>query len=138
MSFSLGLVEVQSLGHAITMADEMLKAADVEFAAVERKLGGRLVTIVIRGELSAVKAAVEAGTQAAQSMNCLKAAEVIARPHPEILKFLNLDSTQKKEQKMAEKQKSAAKTKNSSKAVSKKTASDIKTPARRGRKPKQN
>ena len=59
MSFSLGLVEVSSLGHAIMMADEMLKAADVEFVATERRLGGRLVTIVVRGSVSAVTASVE-------------------------------------------------------------------------------
>ena len=91
MEFSLGLVEVSSLGHAIMMLDEMTKAADVEFVAVERKLGGRLVTIVVRGSVSSVTASVEAGKAAAERMNCLKAAEVIARPHPEIFKFLHLD-----------------------------------------------
>lgn len=91
MNFSLGLVEVSSLGHAIIMLDDMLKAGDVEFVATERKLGGRLVTIVVKGELSSVNAAVEAGKAAAERMDCLKAAEVIARPHSEILKFLHLD-----------------------------------------------
>lgn len=90
MDFSLGLVEVSSLGNAIMMLDDMLKVADVEFVATERKLGGRLVTIVVRGGLSAVKASVDAGKAAAIKMDCLKAAEVIARPHSEILKFLNL------------------------------------------------
>lgn len=90
MNFSLGLVEVSSLGHAITMLDEMLKVADVEFVATERKLGGRLVTVVVKGNLSAVRASVEAGKDAAMKMDCLKASEVIARPHDEILKFLNL------------------------------------------------
>lgn len=91
MEFSLGLVEVSSLGHAIMMLDEMTKAAEVEFVAVERKLGGRLVTIVVRGSVSAVNASVAAGKAAAERMNCLKAAEVIARPHPEIFKFLHLN-----------------------------------------------
>lgn len=90
MDFSLGLVEVSSLGHAIMMLDEMTKAADVEFVATERRLGGRLVTIVVKGELSSVQASVAAGAAAAERMNCLKAREVIARPHPEILKFLHL------------------------------------------------
>ena len=94
MEFSLGLVEVSSLGHAIMMLDEMTKAADVEFVAVERKLGGRLVTIVVKGSVSSVNASVEAGKAAAERMNCLKAAEVIARPHPEIFKFLHLDDTE--------------------------------------------
>ena len=47
MDFSLGLIEIQALGHAILVLDTMTKAADVEFVAVERKLGGRLVTLVI-------------------------------------------------------------------------------------------
>ena len=96
MDFSLGLIEIQALGHAILVLDTMTKAADVEFVAVERKLGGRLVTLVIRGKLSAVKAAIDAGSEVARGLNCLKAAEVIARPHPEILKFLHLDEEEKK------------------------------------------
>ena len=97
MDFSLGLIEIQALGHAILVLDTMTKAADVEFVAVERKLGGRLVTLVIRGKLSAVKAAIDAGSEVARGLGCLKAAEVIARPHPEILKFLHLDEEEKKE-----------------------------------------
>lgn len=139
MSFSLGLVEVQSLGHAIAMTDAMLKAADVEFVATERRLGGRLVTIVIRGELSAVNAAVEAGKTAADLMGCLKAAEVIARPHPEIFKFLHLDDAEKETVKSRTVPAQAPEKKSTrSKAVSEKTASDNKkAPVRRGRKPKQ-
>ena len=96
MDFSLGLIEIQALGHAILVLDTMTKAADVEFVAVERKLGGRLVTLVIRGKLSAVKAAIDAGSEVARGLGCLKAAEVIARPHPEILKFLHLDEENEK------------------------------------------
>jgi len=95
MEFSLGLVEVSALGNAIIMLDDMLKAADVEFVATERKLGGRLVTIVVKGELTSVKAAVDAGVARAKQCDCLKASQVIARPHSEILKFLNLDEAKK-------------------------------------------
>lgn len=91
MEFSLGLVEVSALGNAIIMLDDMLKAADVEFVATERKLGGRLVTIVVKGELTSVKAAVDAGVNRAKQCDCYKASQVIARPHSEILKFLHLD-----------------------------------------------
>lgn len=117
MSFSLGLVEVSSLGHAITMADEMLKAADVEFVATERRLGGRLVTIVVRGNVSAVTASVEAGKSFAKQIGCFKAAEVIARPHSEIFKFLHLDEEEHKEDSKADKaeNKKAAATKRSKK-----------------------
>lgn len=96
MEFSLGLVEVSALGNAIKMLDDMLKVADVEFVATERKLGGRLVTIVVKGELTAVQASVDAGVATAKANDCLKASQVIARPHEEILKFLHLDEKHEK------------------------------------------
>lgn len=95
--FSLGLVEVSALGNAIIMLDDMLKVADVEFVATERKLGGRLVTIVVKGELTAVQASVDAGVARAKKCECYKASNVIARPHDEILKFLHLDEKEEKE-----------------------------------------
>ena len=98
MEFSLGLVEVSALGNAIMMLDEMLKVADVEFIGVERKLGGALVTVVVRGSVSSVTASVGAGRRFAEKAGVLKAAEVIARPHPEILKFINLPQDDKKEE----------------------------------------
>lgn len=102
MEFSLGLVEVSALGNAIMMLDEMLKVADVEFIGVERKLGGALVTVVVRGSVSSVTASVEAGRRFAENAGVLKAAEVIARPHPEILKFINLPQDEKKEEPKAQ------------------------------------
>ena len=96
MEYSLGLVEVSALGNAIIMLDDMLKASDVEFVATERKLGGRLVTIVVRGKLTSVKASVDAGVARATKDGCLKASQVIARPHHEIFKFLHLDEEEKK------------------------------------------
>ena len=95
--FSIGLVEISGLGDAIIMLDDMCKAAEVEFVATERKLGGRLVTIVVKGEISAVKAAVEAGSARAKSLGSFKAAQVIARPHLEILPYLHLDDTKEVE-----------------------------------------
>lgn len=79
------------MGNAIIMLDDMCKAADVEFVATERKLGGRLVTIVVKGELTSVQASVDAGVKRAKQCDCYKASQVIARPHDEILKFLHLD-----------------------------------------------
>ena len=102
MEFSLGLVEVSGLGSAIMMLDDMLKVADVEFIGVERKLGGALVTVVVRGSVSSVTASVEAGRRFAENAGVLKAAEVIARPHSEILKFLNLPENEKKEEPKAQ------------------------------------
>ncbi|MBZ4644542.1 MAG: hypothetical protein PWR27_934 [Petroclostridium sp.] len=89
MDYSIALMEVQSLVAAIEGLDAMLKAADVELIATERRLGGRLVTVVIRGSVSAVTAALEAGTAAANRVGRVVASEVIARPHPEIMKFFN-------------------------------------------------
>ena len=94
--FSLGLVEVSALGNAINMLDEMVKVADVEFIAMERKLGGRLVTIVVKGSVSAVKASVDAGVAFARENDCLKAFQVIARPHREIFKFLHIEEEEVK------------------------------------------
>lgn len=96
VDYSLGLIEVKALGHAILILDDMLKAGDVEFVATERRLGGWLVSLVVKGELTAVKAAVDAGVRRATELNCLKVHEVIARPHTEILKFLHLDEAEEK------------------------------------------
>ena len=94
--FSIGMVEVSGLGDAIYMLDDMCKVADVTFAATERKLGGRLVTIVVTGELTAVKASVDAGVKRAKEFGSYKASYVIARPHKEILPYLHLDKSEKK------------------------------------------
>ncbi len=132
MDFSLGLIEIQALGHAISVLDTMLKASDVEFASVERRLGGRLVTLVVKGSVSAVTAAIDAGREEAKGLGCLKAAEVIARPHPEILKFLHLDEKNEKEPDsemaathvgpVAEKQEAKAEAPETKKAAPKKAA----------------
>ena len=137
MNFSLGLIEIQALGHAIFVLDAMTKAADVEFVATERKLGGRLVTLVVKGNVSAVTAAIEAGVEVAKEFGCLKAAEVIAKPHTEILKFLHLDENGKvispsapKAAKPEVKEVKAEETKKVSKAA--KPASDKKASAKTG------
>ncbi len=96
MDFSLGLIEVSALGHAIVVLDDMLKVAEVEFVATERKLGGRLVSLVVKGELTAVKASIDAGKARAKELGCYKESNVIARPHEEILKFLHLDEKNEK------------------------------------------
>lgn len=146
MEYSLGLVEVSALGNAIIMLDDMLKVADVEFVATERKLGGRLVTIVVRGELTAVQASVDAGVARAKQCDCLKASQVIARPHSEILKFLHLDEGEKTPNSeiagthvgAVAPKKTAAKTpsKTTTKTASKKTSKE--TAAKRGRPKKTN
>ena len=71
--------------------DAMVKAADVKLIHVEKRLGGRLVTIVVEGSVSAVQAAAEAGKAAAAEVGPVKLCEVIARPHEEVMKFLRTD-----------------------------------------------
>ena len=85
---AIALLEVQAMVAAIVGLDAMVKAADVELIHVEKRLGGRMVTVVVSGEVSAVKAALEAGAAAASQVGKVKVCEVIARPHPEIMKFL--------------------------------------------------
>ena len=85
---AIGLLEVQALAAAIEGLDAMLKAANVRLVHIERRLGGRLVTMVVAGTVSAVTAAVEAGRVAAARIGNVKCCEVIARPHEEVTKFL--------------------------------------------------
>ena len=85
---AIALLEVQAMVAAITGLDAMVKAADVKLIHVEKRLGGRLVTIVVEGEVSAVKAALEAGAKAAAEVGNVKVCEVIARPHPDVMAFL--------------------------------------------------
>ena len=88
---AIALLEVQAFTAAVTGLDAMLKAADVRLIHVERRLGGRLVTVVVDGTVSAVEAAAEAGKKAAAEVGVVKLCEVIPPPHPEIAKFLYKD-----------------------------------------------
>ena len=91
MGKAIALLEVQALVAAIEGLDAMLKAAEVRLVHIERRLGGRLVTVVVDGEVSAVTSALEAGVAAASAIGVVKLSEVIANPHPEILKFIYTD-----------------------------------------------
>ena len=85
---AIALLEVQAMVAAITGLDAMVKAADVKLIHVEKRLGGRLVTVVVEGEVSAVTAALEAGRIEAAKVGNVKCCEVIARPHPDVMSFL--------------------------------------------------
>ena len=85
---AIALLEVQAMVAAIAGLDAMVKAANVNLIHVEKRLGGRLVTVVVEGEVSAVQAAAEAGEKAAAEVGNVKLCEVIARPHPDVMKFL--------------------------------------------------
>ena len=91
MDKAIALLEVQAMVTAIVGLDAMIKAADVKLIHVEKRLGGRLVTVVVEGSVSAVQAAADAGKAAAAEVGEVKLCEVIARPHPEVMKFLRTD-----------------------------------------------
>ena len=80
---ALGLVETRGLVGAIEATDAGLKAADVKLLGTEKADAG-LVTVKFIGEVAAVKAAVDAGSAAAERVGHLVAAHVIPRPHPEM------------------------------------------------------
>jgi len=80
---ALGMIETKGLVGAIEAADAMVKAANVHLVGKEL-VGGGLVTIVVRGDVGAVKAAVDAGGAAAKRVGELVSVHVIPRPHPEV------------------------------------------------------
>ena len=83
---ALGLIETQGLVGLINAVDAMLKAANVELASSIIKLDGGIVSAMIRGDVSSVRAAVEAGAEAAARVGELKAAHVIPRPGEAVLR----------------------------------------------------
>lgn len=86
MGKSYGLFEIPSTTAAVDAIDIMCKTAEVELVTWEKKLGGRLVTIVIQGDVSAVTQAIE--TAAVQAIKKPVAYTVIASPHEEIVKMV--------------------------------------------------
>ncbi len=91
MEKAIALLEVRAMVTAIVGLDAMVKAADCKLIHVEKRLGGWLVTVVVEGSVSAVTAALEAGKAAAETVGKVMCAEVIARPHPDIMKFVKTD-----------------------------------------------
>ena len=87
---SLGFVEVSGVVAAIDALDIMCKSADVTLVSWERKLGGRLVTLIVTGTVSAVNAAVE--NAAAQCIKKPCATAVIANPHAETIRLAELSA----------------------------------------------
>jgi len=87
VEFALGLIETQGLTGVIEAADAALKAADVTLLGKE-KIGAAYVTIMVKGDVAAVKAAVEAGGEAAKQVGKLISTHVIPRPHPELATLL--------------------------------------------------
>ena len=84
---ALGMIETRGLVAAIEAADAMVKAANVTLIGTE-KIGSGLVSVMVRGDVGAVKAATEAGSNAAQNLGEIIAVHVIPRPHSDVEKIL--------------------------------------------------
>ena len=87
MNEALGMIETRGLVAAIEAADAMVKAANVTLIGSE-KIGCGLVSVMVRGDVGAVKAAVEAGGAAAARLGEVIATHVIPRPHTDVNKLL--------------------------------------------------
>jgi ethanolamine utilization protein EutM len=80
---ALGMIETRGLVAMIEASDAMVKAANVKLVGYE-KIGGGLVTTIVRGDVAAVRAATDAGAAAARKIGELVAVHVIPRPHPDL------------------------------------------------------
>lgn len=87
MENALGMVETKGLVGAIEAADAMVKAANVRLIGKET-IGGGFVTVMVRGDVGAVKAATDAGAAAASRVGELKSVHVIPRPHADVENIL--------------------------------------------------
>lgn len=85
MSESIGMIETRGFVGSIEASDAMSKAAGVELVK-QVQIGGGFLTVIVKGDVGSVKAAVEAGAEAAQKVGELVSSNVIARPHGDILK----------------------------------------------------
>ncbi len=91
MGKALGFIEITGVVAAMDALDIMCKAADVTLATWERKLGGRLVTLVVEGDVDAVKASVEAAIEGALKKPV--STGILPNPHPEIIKMVELSAS---------------------------------------------
>ncbi len=84
MSESIGMIETKGFTGNVEASDAMVKAANVEIVA-NLKIGGGFLTVVVKGDVGSVKAAVEAGSAAASAVGELVGSTVIARPHAQLV-----------------------------------------------------
>lgn len=85
MSDSIGMIETKGFVGSVEASDAMAKAAGVEIVK-QVPIGGGFLTVIVRGDVGSVKAAIEAGADAANKVGELVGANVMARPHPDLLK----------------------------------------------------
>jgi ethanolamine utilization protein EutM len=84
---AIGFIETRGLTAAIQAADTMLKSAEVTLVGME-KIGSGLITIIVQGDVGAVKAATEAGSESAAALGELVSVNVIPRPHANVASIL--------------------------------------------------
>jgi ethanolamine utilization protein EutM len=89
MSDSIGMVETKGYVGSVEASDAMVKAANVSLVR-QIQIGGGFVTVVVKGDVGSVKAAVEAGSEAAKRVGELVCSHVIARPHAELVRTIGL------------------------------------------------
>ena len=82
-NLAIGMIETRGYVPALTAADAMVKAANVEIVA-RNEVGGGLVSVIVKGDVGAVKAATEAGAEAASQVGDVTSVHVIPRPHADL------------------------------------------------------
>lgn len=87
-NLAIGMIETRGYVTALTAADAMVKAANVEIVA-RNEVGGGLVSVVVKGDVGAVKAATEAGAEAGNLIGDVIAVHVIPRPHADLGKYFD-------------------------------------------------
>ena len=95
MKEALGMIETKGLVATVEAADAMVKAANVTLVAYE-KIGGGYVTAMVRGDVAAVKAAVDAGAAAARKVGELVSVHVIPSPHEQLEEVLPISLPEQK------------------------------------------
>ncbi len=99
MAEALGMIEARGFAAMVEASDAMVKAAKVELVSYE-KTGGGYVTAIVRGDVAAVKAAIDAGVRGAETVGEVIATHVIARPHLNIDMVLPLGRNEEAEQEL--------------------------------------
>ncbi len=89
MNDSIGMVETRGYVGSVEASDAMVKAANVTLVR-QIQIGGGFVTVIVKGDVGSVKAAVEAGAEAAKRVGELICSHIIARPHGELVKSIGV------------------------------------------------
>lgn len=94
MSEALGMIETKGYVGSVEASDAMVKAANVSLVKTI-SIGGGMITVLCRGDVGSVKAAVDAGSKAASKIGELVASHIIARPHDDLVKAFVAESAKK-------------------------------------------